>query len=72
VAIGASLAARSIALRAFGIDSVIELTSAAVLIWRLSVELEHGQSFGESAEREVRRIGVALLFALVAYVVAAA
>jgi hypothetical protein len=49
VAIGASLAARSIALLAFGIDSVIELTSAAVLIWRLSVELQHGQSFGESA-----------------------
>ena len=34
VAIGAGLAARSITLLAFGIDSVIELTSATVLIWR--------------------------------------
>jgi len=72
VAIGAGLAARSITLLAFGIDSVIELTSATVLIWRLSVELQHGQSFGESAERVARRIGAALLFALAAYVVAAA
>ena len=64
VAIGAGLAARSITLLAFGIDSVIELTSATVLIWRLSVELQHGQSFGESAERVARRIGAALLFAL--------
>ena len=72
VAIGAGLAARSITLLAFGIDSVIELTSAAVLIWRLSIELRHGQSFGESAERVARRIGAVLLFALAAYVVAAA
>ena len=72
VAIGAGLAARSITLLAFGIDSVIELTSAAVLFWRLFVELQHGQSFGESAERVARRIGAALLFALAAYVVAAA
>jgi divalent metal cation (Fe/Co/Zn/Cd) transporter len=72
VAIGAGFAARSITLLAFGIDSVIELTSAAVLIWRLSIELQHGQSFGESAERVARRIGAALLFALAAYVVATA
>ena len=72
VAIGAGLAARSITLLAFGIDSVIELTSAAMLMRRLSIELRHGQSFGESAERVARRIGAALLFALAAYVVAAA
>ena len=72
VAIGAGLAARSITLLAFGIDSVIELTSAAMLMRRLSIELRHGQSFGESAERVARRIGAALLFALAAYVVATA
>ena len=34
VAIGAGIAARSLTLLAFGIDSVIELASAGVLIWR--------------------------------------
>ena len=34
VAIGAGVAAHSLVLEAFGIDSVIELTSAGVLIWR--------------------------------------
>src|SRR5580704_12777936 len=68
VAIGAGVAARSITLLAFGIDSLIELASAAVLIWRLTVELRHGQSFAESAERAASRIGGALLFALSAYI----
>jgi Co/Zn/Cd efflux system component len=72
VAIGAGVAARSLTLLAFGIDSVIELTSAGVLIWRLTVELRRGQSFAESAEHTASRIGGALLFALAAYVVVAA
>ena len=72
VAIGASVAAHSITLLAFGIDSLIELASAGVLIWRLTVELRRGQSFAESAERTASRIGGALLFALSAYVVVAA
>jgi divalent metal cation (Fe/Co/Zn/Cd) transporter len=72
VAIGAGVAARSITLLAFGIDSLIELASAAVLIWRLTVELRRGQSFAESAEHIARRVGGALLFALSAYVVVAA
>jgi hypothetical protein len=45
VACAAALAAHSIALMAFGIDSLIELASAAVLIWRLSVELQQGADF---------------------------
>jgi divalent metal cation (Fe/Co/Zn/Cd) transporter len=72
VAIGASVAAHSITLLAFGIDSLIELASAGVLIWRLTVELRRGQSFAESAERTASRIGGALLFALSADVVVAA
>jgi len=72
VAIGAGVVARSITLLAFGIDSLIELVSAVLLIWRLTVELKHGQDFAESAERAASRIGGALLFALSAYVVAAA
>lgn len=72
VAIGAGVAAHSVTLVAFGIDSLVELASAIVLIWRLTVELRHGQSLAESVERRASRIGGALLFALAAYVVAAA
>ena len=72
VAIASGVAADSLVLIAFGLDSVIELASAGVLIWRLSVELHHGKSFSEHAERTASRIGGALLFLLAAYVTAAA
>jgi divalent metal cation (Fe/Co/Zn/Cd) transporter len=71
-AIGFGIAAGSLTLTAFGIDSLIELISAAVLVWRLTVELQHGVSFGEQAEKAASRIGGALLFALAAYVVGSA
>lgn len=71
-AIGFGIAADSLTLTAFGIDSLIELASAAVLVWRLTVELRHGESFAEKVERTASRIGGALLFALAAYVVASA
>ena len=71
VAIISGIAAHSITLLAFGVDSLIELASASVLIWRLTVELRHGQSFAESAERAASRIGGALLFALAADIVGA-
>lgn len=72
VAIGSGVAADSLTLIAFGIDSLIELASATVLVWRLTVELRHGQVFAEKAERTASRIGGALLFVLAAYVVASA
>lgn len=72
VAIGAGLAASSLTLMAFGIDSVIELASASVLVWRLTVELRHGQAFSERAERTASRIGGGLLFVLAAYIVVGA
>ena len=72
MAIGAAVDAGSITLVAFGIDSLIELASAVVLIWRLTVELRRGQSFAESAERAASRIGGALFFALSAFIVVAA
>jgi divalent metal cation (Fe/Co/Zn/Cd) transporter len=72
VAIGAGIAAHSISLTAFGIDSLIELASAGVLIWRLSVELKHGHHFSENAERTASKIGGFLLFALAAYIIVAA
>jgi len=72
VALAAGAVADSLMLVAFGLDSVIELVSAGVLMWRLSVELRHGQIFSEHAERIASRIGGVLLFALAAYVTIAA
>ncbi|HEY4922198.1 MAG TPA: cation transporter [Xanthobacteraceae bacterium] len=72
VALAAGVAAGSVTLVAFGTDSIVELISAGVLIWRLTVELRHGRAFSEAAERTASRIGGALLFALAAYVIAAA
>jgi divalent metal cation (Fe/Co/Zn/Cd) transporter len=72
VAIGSGIAARSITLVAFGLDSVIELASAGVLIWRLSHELRFGREVSDEPEKTARLIAGGLLFALAAYVVAAA
>ena len=72
VALAAGIGAGSLVLVAFGLDSVIELISAGVLMWRLSTELRHGQAFSEAAERLASRIGGVLLFALATYVVLAA
>jgi hypothetical protein len=67
VAIGAGIATESLSLTAFGADSVIELLSAAVLIWRMNVELKRGEAFSEAAERRASQIGGAMLFVLAAY-----
>jgi divalent metal cation (Fe/Co/Zn/Cd) transporter len=72
VALATGLRAGSISLVAFGADSVIELLSAFVLIWRLSVELRDGAQFSEDVERRASRIGGGLLFALAAYVLVSA
>jgi divalent metal cation (Fe/Co/Zn/Cd) transporter len=72
VSIGSGVAARSTTLLAAGIDSLIELASAALLIWRLTLELQRGEASAEDAERKASRVGGALLFALAAYVVIAA
>jgi divalent metal cation (Fe/Co/Zn/Cd) transporter len=68
VAIGAGVAAHSLSLIAFGADSLIELLSAGVLLWRLNVELRHGAEFSESVEHRASRIGGVLLFVLAAYI----
>ena len=72
VAVGAGIAAHSLLLLAFGIDSVIEIVSACVLTWRLSAELRRGRALSEKAEERASRIAGALLFALALYVVAGA
>src|SRR5438876_4435714 len=64
-------ASKSLLLEAFGIDSVIELFSAAVLLWRLRVEAK-GDATSERVdfvERRAARLVGYSLYALVAYVV---
>jgi divalent metal cation (Fe/Co/Zn/Cd) transporter len=62
---------KSLLLEAFGIDSVIELFSAAVLLWRLRVEAK-GTATSEHVNlvehRAARLVGYSL-YALVAYIV---
>src|SRR5881398_1020226 len=64
-------ASKSLLLEAFGIDSVIELFSAAVLLWRLRVEAS-GTATAERVNlvehRAARLVGYSL-YVLVAYVV---
>jgi divalent metal cation (Fe/Co/Zn/Cd) transporter len=72
VAVASGFAAHSITLIAFGLDSIVELASAGVLIWRLSSELRFGRAVSEAAERIARRIAGGLLLALAAYVVVTA
>ncbi|HKX17708.1 MAG TPA: cation transporter [bacterium] len=70
VSVAAGLTAGSIALIAFGVDSVIELISAATLLWRLRLE-DAGPAASErieQAERQASRIVGASLLALAAYV----
>jgi divalent metal cation (Fe/Co/Zn/Cd) transporter len=69
LAIGAGYAARSVALTAFGFDSVIELMSALVLLWRFGAEAR-GASLErvERVERRATWISAALLALLCLYV----
>ena len=69
-ALAAGIAAQSLTLVAFGADSVIELVSAGVLLWRFMAELEHGETESEAIEKLAGKIAAGLLFALSAYVVA--
>ena len=64
-------ASKSLLLEAFGIDSVIELFSAAVLLWRLRIEAS-GAATSEHVdlvERRAARLVGYSLYVLVAYVV---
>jgi divalent metal cation (Fe/Co/Zn/Cd) transporter len=73
IAISAGIAAQSVLLTAFGLDSVIELVTGGTLLWRLATEARGGSL--EHVERAENRAawvtGVALLL-LCIYVVATA
>lgn len=63
LALGAGIAARSVLLTAFGVDSVIELLSGITLWWRL-----RGESRVAEIEKTATRISAVLLVLLCAYV----
>jgi divalent metal cation (Fe/Co/Zn/Cd) transporter len=64
VALGAGIAASSVALLAFGIDSLIELVAGGVIVWLFS-----GQRVGSaSAERRAQQLIAVSFFALAVYV----
>lgn len=54
VSVGAALAAGSVALLGFGVDSFVESASGLVLIWRLRAE-QHGELDEEAVERVEHR-----------------
>lgn len=73
IAIGAGIAAHSVALTAFGVDSGIELFSSAVVLRRLlqrSETEERGSMTGR--ERSATKLVGFALYALIAYIVVSA
>jgi divalent metal cation (Fe/Co/Zn/Cd) transporter len=69
IAVGAGLAAGSIALVGFGVDSFVESISGAVLIWRLGAEARGAdeERVGHVERRAARLVAVSFLI-LAAYV----
>jgi divalent metal cation (Fe/Co/Zn/Cd) transporter len=64
IAVGAGLAASSVALVAFGVDSLIEVAAGGVVVWLFT-----GRRVGSaSAERLAQRLIAASFFALAAYI----
>ena len=63
----AGVAAGSVALIGFGLDSLVESSSAAVVLWRLRAERAGGRSTEDLERRAIRLISLAF-FALAAYV----
>jgi divalent metal cation (Fe/Co/Zn/Cd) transporter len=73
LALGAGIVAHSLLLVAFGLDSVIELISGAVLLWRLLVEARGGdRERVERAERRATWIVAVALGGLCVYVLVTA
>jgi divalent metal cation (Fe/Co/Zn/Cd) transporter len=64
IALGAGIAAGSIALVGFGIDSLIELLAGSVVVWLFTGRRLHSHS----AERRAQQVIAASFFLLAAYV----
>lgn len=67
VGMAAGIAAGSVALVGFALDSLIESSSAGILIWRLRAEA-HGGRAAEEVERKAIRLVAVAFMALAAYV----
>jgi divalent metal cation (Fe/Co/Zn/Cd) transporter len=70
----AGLAARSLSLEVFGLDSLIEIISAGVVLWRMRLERTQGRRPDadgrvEAAERRAAYVVAACLLALAVYIV---
>lgn len=70
IAVAAGVAAGSVALVGFGLDSFIEVTAAIVLLWRLRLP-EHDERV-EARERTAHRVVGATFIALATYIFAQA
>jgi divalent metal cation (Fe/Co/Zn/Cd) transporter len=68
IAIASGVAAGSIALIGFGVDSYVEVFAGGTILWRLAKE-RHGQEVSEAAERRAVRL-IAATFLLLALGVA--
>jgi len=71
IAVAAALAAGSVALLGFGLDSFVESTSGLILLWRLSKEQRSTDVSAEGIERldrRAHRLVGATLFLLAAYI----
>ncbi len=80
VSVGAGVAAGNLSLKAFGFDSLIELISAWVVLWRLRIEaglagagdrsslLSSATAAVATAERRAARIVAGCLFAIALYI----
>jgi divalent metal cation (Fe/Co/Zn/Cd) transporter len=72
VAIGSGIIAHSLALVAFGADSIIELIAGAVLLWRLTIEAREASLARVNRAEKISSwvVGIALLLLAVYIVVA--
>jgi divalent metal cation (Fe/Co/Zn/Cd) transporter len=67
IAIGAGLIAGSIALVGFGLDSIIEVSSGAALLWRLHLDAPEQRERAEQLALKLVGLSFLLLAAYVAY-----
>ena len=66
VALWAAAESASVALLAYGLDSIVEILAGGVLVWRLRSGLEASES--EAAETRARRLLALSFFLLAAYI----
>ncbi|GAC1618118.1 MAG: cation transporter [Ktedonobacteraceae bacterium] len=70
IALTTGFTTRSVSLQGFGIDSIVELVTGGILLWRLLVEQRGGSVERiERAERRAAWVTAISLFALAAYIV---